>query len=212
MANSDAKLKVAELDFDNIRDNLKQYLKSQSEFSDYNFEGSGMAVLLDLLSYNTHYMGYYLNMVANEMFIDTALTRQSVVSHAKLLGYTPRSRVAARAAVDLTITPVPNDANSAVLIPRFTRFVSETIDGSNYVFVTSSSRIATKNSSTGLFVVENLELKEGLPTGITFVYDEQTNPKQYFEIPDTNIDTSTLQVSVQVSAENANQESYMFEC
>jgi hypothetical protein len=209
MANSDAKLKVAELDFDNIRDNLKQYLKSQSEFSDYNFEGSGMAVLLDLLSYNTHYMGYYLNMVANEMFIDTALTRQSVVSHAKLLGYTPRSRVAARAAVDLTITPVPNDANSAVLIPRFTRFVSETIDGSNYVFVTSSSRIATKNSSTGLFVVENLELKEGLPTGITFVYDEQTNPKQYFEIPDTNIDTSTLQVSVQVSAENANQESYI---
>lgn len=209
MANSDAKLKVAELDFDTIRDNLKAYLKSQSEFSDYNFEGSGMAVLLDLLSYNTHYMGYYLNMVANEMFIDTALTRQSVVSHAKLLGYTPRSRVAARAAVDLTITPVANDANSRVLIPRFTRFVSETKDGANYVFVTSSTRVATKNAETGLFVVENLELKEGLPTGFTFTYDEQTNPKQYFEIPDSNIDTSTLQVSVQVSAENANQESYV---
>ena len=209
MANSDAKLKVAELDFDTIRDNLKSYLKSQSEFSDYNFEGSGMAVLLDLLSYNTHYMGYYLNMVANEMFIDTALTRQSVVSHAKLLGYTPRSRVAARAAIDLTISPVPNDANSRVLIPRFTRFVSETKDGANYIFVTPSSRVATKNSETGLFVVENLEIKEGLPTGFTFTYDEQTNPKQYFEIPDSNIDTSTLQVSVQVSAENANQESYI---
>jgi hypothetical protein len=209
MANSDAKLKVAELDFDKIRDNLKQYLKSQSEFSDYNFEGSGMSVLLDLLSYNTHYMGYYLNMVANEMFIDTALTRQSVVSHAKLLGYTPRSRVAARAAVDLLITPVPNDSNSRVLIPRFTRFVSETKDGANYIFVTPSSRVATKNSSTGLFELENLELKEGQPTGFTFTYDAQTNPKQYFEIPDSNIDTSTLQVSVQVSAENANQETYI---
>jgi len=209
MANSDAKLKVAELDFDTIRDNLRAYLKSQSEFSDYNFEGSGMSVLLDLLSYNTHYMGYYLNMVANEMFIDTALTRGSVVSHAKLLGYTPRSRVAARAAVDLTITPVPNDANSRVVIPRFTRFVSETKDGANFIFVTSSSRIAVKNSQTGLFSVENLEIKEGLPTGFTFTYDAQTNSKQYFEIPDSNIDTSTLKVSVQASAENANQESYI---
>ncbi len=209
MANPDAKLKVAELDFDTIRDNLKQYLKSQSEFSDYNFEGSGMSVLLDLLSYNTHYMGYYLNMVANEMFIDTALTRQSVVSHAKLLGYTPRSRVSARAAVNLTITPVANDSNSAVLIPRFTRFVSETKDGSNYVFVTPSSRVVTKNASTGLFVAENVEIKEGQPTGITFTYDEQTNQKQYFEIPDSNIDTSTLQVVVQASAENANQETYI---
>ena len=209
MANSDAKLKVAELDFDAIRDNLKNYLKSQSEFSDYNFEGSGMSVLLDILAYNTHYMGYYLNMVANEMFIDTALNRQSVVSHAKLLGYTPRSRVAARAAIDLTITPVQNDANSAVLIPRFTRFISETKDGANYVFVTPSSRVVTKNNETGLFVAENLEIKEGLPTGFTFTYDEQTNPNQYFELPDTNIDTSTLQVTVQVSRENANQESYI---
>jgi hypothetical protein len=209
MANVDAKLKVAELDFDRIKENLRSYLRSQSEFSDYNFEGSGMSVLLDLLAYNTHYMGYYLNMVANEMFIDTALTRKSVVSHAKLLGYTPRSRVAARAVIDLTITPVENDANSAVVIPRFTRFVSETKDGVNYVFVTPSSRVARKNNETGLITVENLEIKEGLPTGLTFTYDQQTNPRQYFELPDTNIDTTTLQVSVQVSAENANQESYI---
>jgi hypothetical protein len=209
MANVDAKLKVAELDFDRIKENLRSYLKSQSEFSDYNFEGSGMSVLLDLLAYNTHYMGYYLNMVANEMFIDTALTRKSVVSHAKLLGYTPRSRVCARALVDLSITPVANDANSAVVIPRFTRFVSETKDGVNYVFVTPSSRVARKNTTTGLITVENLELKEGLPTGLTFTYDQQTNPRQYFELPDTNIDTTTLQVAVQVSAENANQESYI---
>jgi hypothetical protein len=209
MADTDAKLKVAELDFDAIKTNLKGFLKSQSEFSDYNFEGSGMSVLLDLLAYNTHYMGYYLNMVANEMFIDTAITRQSVVSHAKLLGYTPRSVNGARATVDLTITPVANDSNSAITIPRFTRFSSEAKDGVNYVFVNPSSQVVSKNNITGLFNVTNLEIKEGLPNGITFTYDEQTNPKQIFELPDSNIDTLTLQVIVQKSGQNANQETYI---
>jgi hypothetical protein len=209
MANIDAKLKVAELDFDTIKTNLKNYLKAQSEFSDYNFEGSGMSVLLDVLAYNTHYMGYYLNMVSNEMFIDTALTRGSVVSHAKLLGYTPRSRVASRAAVNLTISPAAGDANASVLIPRFTRFVSETKDGVNYIFTNPSTTIVAKNTSTGLFVAENLELKEGQPVTFTFTYDSQTNPRQVFELPDVGIDTSTLEVVVQNSAQNANQETYI---
>ncbi len=209
MANIDAKLKVAELDFDTIKTNLKNYLKSQSEFSDYNFEGSGMSVLLDVLAYNTHYMGYYLNMVSNEMFIDTALTRGSVVSHAKLLGYTPRSRIASRAAVNLTISPAAGDANASVLIPRFTRFVSETKDGVNYIFTNPSTTIVAKNTSTGLFVAENLEIKEGQPVTFTFTYDSQTNPRQVFELPDVGIDTSTLEVVVQNSAQNANQETYI---
>jgi hypothetical protein len=209
MANIDAKLKVAELDFDTIKTNLKNYLKSQSEFSDYNFEGSGMSVLLDVLAYNTHYMGYYLNMVSNEMFIDTALTRGSVVSHAKLLGYTPRSRVASRAALNLTITPVAGDANSSIVIPRFTRFVSETKEGVNYIFTNPSSRIVTKNVTTGLFVAENLEIKEGQPVTFTFTYNSQTNPRQVFELPDVGIDTSTLEVVVQNSEQNANQETHI---
>lgn len=209
MANVDSKLKVAELDFDAIKSNLKDFLRSQSEFSDYNFEGSGMSILLDLLAYNTHYMGYYLNMVSNEMFIDTAIKRGSVVSHAKLLGYTPRSRVAPRALVNLTVTPVANDSNSAISISRFTRFVSESKDGINYIFVTPSARVASKNLSSGLFVFENLELKEGQPNGITFAYNAQTNPKQVFELPDVGIDTSTIQVVVQRSGQNANQESYI---
>lgn len=209
MANSDAKLRVAELDFDAIKTNLKSFLKSQSEFSDYNFEGAGLSVLLDLLAYNTHYMGYYLNMVANEMFIDTALTRDSVVSHAKLLGYTPRSAVCSRAAIDLEITPVALDSNSSIVIPRFTRFVSESKDGVNYVFVNPSARVVTKNTVTGLFNVENLELKEGTPIGLTFTYDAGVNPNQVFELPDANIDTSTLNVLVQKSGQNANQETYI---
>ena len=98
--------KITELDFDTIKDNLKTFLKSQPEFSDYNFDGSGLSVLLDVLAYNTHYMGYYMNMMANEMFIDTAQLRESVVSHAKLLGYTPRSRVASQATINVSFQEV----------------------------------------------------------------------------------------------------------
>jgi hypothetical protein len=184
-------------------------LKSQSEFNDYNFEGSGLSVLLDILAYNTHYMGYYLNMVSNEMFIDTALTRGSVVSHAKLLGYTPNSRVASQARVNLVITPVNNDSNSSISIPRFTRFASETKDGINYVFVNPSTYVSTKNASSGLFEVNNLLIKEGQPIAISFTYDEQTNSKQAFELPDAGIDTSTLQVIVQKSAQNLNRDTYI---
>lgn len=209
MANIDSKLQVAELDFDTIKRNLRQFLQAQSEFSDYNFEGSGLSVLLDVLAYNTHYMGYYLNMVSNEMFIDTAITRGAVVSHAKLLGYTPRSKVASQASVDLTITPVANDSNSSIVIPRFTRFVSETKDGVNYIFSTPSARIVSKNTSTGLFNVENLFIKEGQPTSFTFSYNSATNPKQVFELPDVGIDTSTLVVAVQKSTQNANLETYI---
>ena len=209
MANIDAKLQVAELDFDTIKRNLKEFMQAQSEFSDYNFEGSGLSTLLDVLAYNTHYMGYYLNMVANEMFIDTALTRGAVVSHAKLLGYTPRSRVAAKAAVDLTITPVANDSNSSIVIPRFTRFISETKDGTNYIFVTPSARIVSKNTTTGLFNVENLEIKEGQPVTFSYTYNSQTNPNQVFELQDSGIDTSTLFVAVQKSTQNANLETFV---
>ena len=209
MANVDAKLKVAELDFDAIKDNLKAFLKSQSEFNDYNFEGSGMSVLLDLLAYNTHYMGYYLNMVSNEMFIDTALTRGSVVSHAKLLGYTPNSRVSSQARINMVITPVNNDSNSAIAIPRFTRFTSETKDGINYMFVNPSTYVSTKNAASGLFEVNNLQLKEGQPITVSFTFDAQTNTKQAFELPDLGIDTSTIQVVVQKSAQNLNRETFV---
>lgn len=208
MANSDAKLKVAELDFDTIKSNLRGFLASQSEFSDYNFEGSGMSVLLDLLAYNTHYMGYYLNMVANEMFIDTALTRPSVVSHAKLLGYTPSSRVAAQATINVAFQEVSGGSNSAMTLPKFTRFVAAPKDGSSYVFVNDEQRVATKNNA-GYFNFEALQIKEGQPIGFTFSYDAGTNPKQVFELPDVGIDTSTLSVQVQKSNQNANLETFL---
>lgn len=201
MANPESKLKISELDFTAIKTNLREFLKDQSEFSDYNFEGSGMSVLLDVLAYNTHYMSYYLNMVANEMFLDTALTRPSVVSHAKLLGYTPRSRVASRAVINVAFDIISGDANSTMTISRFTRFISTEKDGTNYVFVTPEQTVLTKNNAGGFFA-ENLVIKEGQPQSYTFVYDSQTNTKQLFELPDIGIDTSTIKVQVQTSSQD----------
>ena len=100
-----AQLKINALDFEDIKANLKNYLKSQTEFSDYNFEGSGLAVLVDLLAYNTHYNGMLAHMLANENFIDTAIKRESVVSIAKALGYTPRSYLGSTATLTVTVTP-----------------------------------------------------------------------------------------------------------
>ncbi|MFN9953151.1 MAG: hypothetical protein ACK55I_08630, partial [bacterium] len=88
------RLTVTDLDFDTIKTNLRNFLRQQSEFQDYDFEGSGLNILLDILAYNTHYNAYYLNMVANESFLDSAILRNSVVSHAKKLGYVPRSATA----------------------------------------------------------------------------------------------------------------------
>jgi hypothetical protein len=105
MSDVASKLKVSELDFDAIKTNLKNFLGDQNELADYNFDGSAMAVLMDLLAYNTHYNAFYLNMIVNEMFLDTASLRNPVVSRAKHLGYTPTSVRGAKAYVDLTITP-----------------------------------------------------------------------------------------------------------
>ena len=98
------KLSVAELDFDTIKANLKDYFGSQSEFTDHNFDGSAISVLLDILAYNTHYNAYYLNMLASESFLDSAQLRDSVVAKASMLGYVPKSTRGAQAYVDLTIT------------------------------------------------------------------------------------------------------------
>ena len=118
---AESKLQVTELDFDDIKNNLKTYLKGQSEFSDYNFEGSGLSVLIDTLAYNTHYLGMNANMLSNEMFLDTATLRSSVVSHAKKLNYTPRSARATKAFVNVQV----NNSNlSSVTIDKGTKFTT----------------------------------------------------------------------------------------
>ena len=98
------RLRITELDFDTIKTNLKTFLNQQSTFTDYDFDGSGLSILLDILAYNTHYNAYYLNMVANEAFLDTALLRDSAVSHAKVLNYIPYSTRSSIATINLEAT------------------------------------------------------------------------------------------------------------
>lgn len=201
-----SKLSVAELDFDAIKTSLKNYLKSQSEFSDYDFEGAGINILLDILAYNTHYNSFYLNMVANEMFMDSASLRQSVVSHAKLLGYTPRSATASEAIVDVTVTKSVSDATTTLLLPRFSAFNSQSLDGESYIFLATEDRVTTNVGTT--FTFSNVAIREGSSASYVFSVSDIDNPKQIFELPDADIDTGTLIVIVQKSAEETEQTTY----
>jgi hypothetical protein len=199
------RLTVTELDFDAIKTNLKEFLKSQSQFTDYNFEGSNFSVLLDLLAYNTHYNAYYLNMVANEAFLDTALLRDSVVSHAKSLGYTPKSVTTSKAIVNLTVETFDTTPATLVL-PRGFVFRSNLIDNRSYNFVTLEETLVTKSNTQ--FVFENLEIFEGQIVNFVYNYSELDNPKQIFTIEDGNVDTSTIRVTVRPNSSNTNFEVY----
>jgi len=193
------RLTVTELDFDTIKENLKTFLNQQSEFTDYDFEGSGLNILLDVLAYNTHYQAYYLNMVANESFLDTALLRDSVVSQAKTLGYVPYSRKAPRALIDFTVNTSTSTA-STLSIPKGFRFLSNQIDGVSYGFVTLSETTVQKANSDFTFL--SLPIYEGQLVSYLFTHNESTNPKQVFTLPDTDIDTSTVTVTVQPNSSN----------
>ena len=203
MADNASKLAVSELDFDNIKTNLKQFLGDQNEFADYNFDASAMSVLLDLLSYNTHYNAFYLNMIANEMFLDTASIRSSVVSRAKHLGYTPVSMKGAKAYVDLTITPADDPAT--IVIAKNTQF-SAAVDGVAYTFCTSNSATVNVNAN-GIYTSANVELTQGIP--LTHKYTANTSdPDQKYLLPNANTDTTTLTVKIQVSATSSDLHTY----
>ena len=195
MASSDGKLNISELDFTKIKENLQGFLTSQTDFVGYNFSGSSFDVLLDIMAYNTHYNSYYANMVANEMFLDSASLRNSVVARAKHLGYRPRSTQGSKAAVTLTITPT--DAPAAISIPKNTQFQGE-VTGVTYIWCTANSHSVNINAN-GVYTVAAVELTQGIPS--TFRYTANTGDSdQRFLLPNANTDISTLSVSVQVSA------------
>jgi len=201
-----AKLSVSDLDFDAIKSNLKDYLRDQSEFDGFDFEGSAINILLDVLAYNTHYNSFYLNMIANEMFMDTAALRQSVVSHAKLLGYTPRSTTASIATVNVAITKAISDPTTILTLPRFTQFSSQSLDGQSYVFVSIDEQTVSNVGTS--FTFTDVSIKEGTPATYAFTVNNLSNPKQIFELPDPNIDTSTLEVTIQTSVTETAQRTY----
>ena len=199
------RLRVTELDFDTIKQNLKSFLKQQSQFTDYNFEGSGLSILLDILAYNTHYNAYYVNMVANESFLDTAILRDSVVSHAKSLGYTGYSSTSPVAIINFTAQSATNTPGT-LTIPAGYSFMSNLIDGKSYNFVVLSDTLATKSNTAYYF--ENLQIHEGRYATYNFTQDDTTNPKQIFTLPDTNIDTKTIKVTVRQSSSNTSTQAY----
>jgi len=186
------KLQVTELDFDLIKDNLKTFLKNQNEFTDYNFEGSGMSQIVDLLAYNTHYLAMNANFAMNEAFLDTATLRSSVVSHAKKLGYTPRSARAPIAYVDVTLN---SSVAASATLAKGTRFTTK-IDGSTYGFVTNTDLSVTPSNGIMRFI--NVPIYEGTLVTSRYTVD-LNNIEQKFVVTDTRADTTTLQVSVQNS-------------
>jgi len=191
------KISVTDLEFDAIKSNLKSYLSSQTQFQDYDFEGSGMDVLMDVLAYNTHYMGYYANMLANEMFMDTASLRESVVSHAKHLNVIPNSMTAPRALLNMTFTP--SGSPLSLTIAKDTKFTTS-ISATSYTFTTTEA--TTVLPVGGVYSVTNLPIKEGKILNKSYTVD-LADTTQRFVIPNANIDISTISVQVQNSSSDS---------
>jgi hypothetical protein len=188
-----SKLSVSSLDFDSIKSNLKNYLSTQEEFKDINFEGAGINILMDLLAYNTHYQSFYTNMVANEMFLDSAVKRDSIVSLAKHLGYTPTSIVSPTAVIDIY---KPN-AEMTDNIPKGT-IIKGTQGSESYDFSVMES-VGFTLDSDGLTAATNVSVREGKIVTLSYIYDGRTDLK--IVIP-KDADTATLSVRVQTSTED----------
>lgn len=203
-----SQLDVTELDFKNIKQSLKTFLSAQEEFSDYDFEGSALSVLIDTLAYNTHYSAMLAHMQANESFLDTAIKRSSVTSIAKALGYTPRSSRSSTASVKFTIIPDPSYQNSTLTLSRDATFTAS-VDNVTYSFYPSetvTASLETIGSSSG-FVFENLLLKEGSRISNNFLIDAN-NLSGPLTIANAGVDTTSIRVRVQKSATDLSIEGY----
>lgn len=188
MANTN--INLVGLDFNTLKDNLKSFLKNNTQFKDLDYEGSNINVLLDVLAYNTYLNGFYTNMVASEMFLDTAQLRDSVVSHAKELNYVPRSFTSAQAQITVDITPATTV--TSVLIPQYTSFTSRA--GSNtYTFSTDETVVLT-SSTNGVFS-SNVNIFEGSIASETFIINT-SNTSQRYVLSNPTIDVSDMTVTV----------------
>ncbi len=195
------KLEVADFDFDLVKANLKTFLQSQTEFQDYNFEGSGFAILLDILAYNTHYLGFNANMLANEMYLDSADIRKNIVSIAKMLNYTPSSVRSPEANIDILV----NDATGSTLTLNKGTIFTTSVNGTSYQYLTNEDYIISPTN--GVYNFSNVEIYEG--TLVTYRYTVDTNDvDQKFIIQSEFADTTTLKVSVQNSSNDTTTNIY----
>lgn len=195
------RIKVSDLDFNLIRENLKTFMRGQAQFSDYDFDGSALSTLIDVLAYNTHYNALYTNLAVNEMFLDSASKRSSVVSIANNFGYTPVSPKCSRSTLTVRVTQ-ENATDNVKYLPKYSSF-STTIDNTQYSFYTLQDYVAQRNGN--VYTFENVDIFEGTPQTQLFVC---TEANQKFVLPNLNIDTSTLEITVQSAAEQPDYEKY----
>lgn len=188
---ANSSIALTQLDFDSIKTSLKTYLSEQDEFKDYDFEGSNLSVLVDILAYNTYQNAFYLNMVGNEMFLDSAKLRDSVISHAKELNYLPRSFTSSKADLRLTITPTDVNKNS-IVVPKGTGFISR-VDDYSFTFTTTENLVIT-NKVNGSFVSDTITVYEGNYLSDTYAVN-YANPL-VFKINNKNVDISSVAVTV----------------
>lgn len=184
-------INLVNLDFETLKQSFKTHLSSQTAFRDYDLDGSNMSVLMDLLAYNTYINTFYMNMVASEMFLDTAQLRNSVVSHAKQLNYTPRSFRSAAAVVNISVTP--SSTVTAVTLPRGSSFTSKV--GSNTYTFTLNDNIVLTSPVNGTFTANNVTLYEGALVTDTFIYNTVAD-QQRFIISNPTVDTTSVRVYV----------------
>lgn len=193
-------LDITELDFEGIKQNFKNYLKTKPKFNGYDFEGSSMNILMDILAYNTHYAAFYASMVGNEMFLDSATKRDSVVSHAKLLNYVPRSKTSARAVVDLIKTTTGTINRGDYAVGTYTNENNQTVSAvftflEDYEF----SEVAQFD-----WRVKNAVLHEGILQTLTYVYDSRLREKKFLVPPDADI--TSIRVKIRQSAAAADDD------
>ena len=195
------KLVVSDFDFDKVKVNLKNFLQSQPQFQDYDFEGSSISILLDILSYNTHYLAFLANMSTNELYLDSADIRNNIVSLAKMIGYTPSSPRAPMASLDIILN---NASGSSITMTKGTVFTT-TVDTTSYQYVTNSDYTITPED--GVYKFSSVPVYEG--SLVTFKYTvDSTDVDQKFIIPNANADTSTLLVRVQNSSSDSTTNTY----
>ena len=195
---------LTEIDFEGIKNNLKLFLRNNNTIRDYDFEGSNINTLLDILSYNTYLNNFYLNMIANEMFLDTATTRDAIVSHIKELNYIPRSFHSAKAVIDIQI--FPSGTPSQIVMPKFSEFTT-TVAGTSLVFSTQDSitiKPSQNSSGSRVYVANNVEIFEGKEVNEFFTVNSNNFVA---EIANEGVDTRHLEVNIkesQSSTVNAN--------
>ena len=205
---SNNRIKVSDLDYNQIRENLKTFMRGQDQFTDYDFDGSALSTLIDLLAYNTHYNALYTNLAINEMFLDSASKRSSVVSIANNYGYTPLSATTSRAKIGLSLVDTNVAAPEVKYLPKFTPFAT-TVENIPYTFYTLQDYVAQRayNATSGYYsyVFSDVDIYEGSPQTVLFVCTELG---QKFNLPNKNIDIATLSVTVQPTGEQPDYEKY----